>query len=175
MKESEGKAAICWRIVKSVVDLARLMYTEITYWFNMNRWKFCENRQVSSGQESNEARFCEHRCWQTRKSTHNKRCPRIPLVLLYFAINLIFFTFKENSQWCARRRSRRQQFRWKWLNIEFSEVFNDQQTETLPLSDNMVQFLRIWFCNQESLSEGTKSWSLSWLIDRRRLSEVDTW
>ena len=144
----------------------------------MTIWKFCVNcQQVSSGQESNEARFCEHRCWQTRKSAHNKICPRIPLDLLHFAINLIFISSRKihNVVQCARHWSRRQQFRWKWLNIEISEVFNDQQTKTLLLSDNMVQFLRIWFCNQESLSEGTKSWSPSWLIDRRRLSEVDTW
>ena len=169
MKESEGKAAICWRIVKSVVDLARLMYTEITYWFNMNRWKFCENRQVSSGQESNEARFCEHRCWQTRKSTHNKRCPRIPLVLLYFAINLIFFTFKENSQWCARRRSRRQQFRWKWLNIEISEVFNDQQTETLspvrqhgPVSEDLVLQSGKFEWRYKKLESVLINWPIVW-------------
>ena len=60
---------------------------KITYWFNMTRWNFCVNWNVSTGQESNEARFCEHRCWQTRKSALKKMCPRIPLVLLYFAVN----------------------------------------------------------------------------------------
>ena len=166
MKESEGKemTAIYWRIVKRVNSLARLMLRLLidSIWLDeIAKWAL--GRRAMKHVSVNNAAGTQQ----------NMASDSLGFVV--FCYKFDFFIFKENWQWCARRRSRRQQFRWKWLNIEISEVFNDQQTETLPLSDNMVQFLRIWFCNQESLSEGTKSWSLSWLIDRRRLSEVDTW